>query len=197
MHQMNDFRIRTGQIPPSASTRRYAQPTMGTAADERSCIGCNSAPLSPLVVIRGNSASGKSTAAAAVQGRFEHGRRAVVSQDLVRRNMVREPDEPGGFNIELIEQIARWCLARGMVVIVEGILDAQRYGPMLGRLADSVDRSLFCVADDSPWQTLRSDDVGPRDPSCGAIFWARTCDRRIRCSGIGLQRPHLTTRGGV
>ncbi|MGY0497395.1 AAA family ATPase [Nocardia sp. FBN12] len=110
--------------------------------------------MSPLVVIRGNSASGKSTTAAAVQGRFERGRCAVVSQDVVRRNMIREPDEPDGFNIELIEQIARWCLDRGMVVIVEGILDAQRYGAMLGRLADSVDRSLFYGFDLTFDQTL-------------------------------------------
>jgi hypothetical protein len=57
--------------------------------------------------------------------------------------MVREFDEPGAFNIELIEQIARLCLARGMVVIVEGILDANRYGAMLERLASSVNTALF------------------------------------------------------
>ena len=99
--------------------------------------------MNPLVVIRGNSASGKSTTAIAVQRRFEHGQCAVISQDLVRRNMLREPDEAGAFNIDLIEEIARSCSGRGMVVIIEGILHAHRYGTMLGRLADSVDTSLF------------------------------------------------------
>lgn len=96
-----------------------------------------------LVVVRGNSASGKSSTAVAVQRRFDHGRCAVVSQDTLRRNMLREFDEPGGFNIDLIEQIARSCLARGMVVIVEGILDVHRYGPMLERLVTSAGRALF------------------------------------------------------
>ncbi|MGW6332171.1 AAA family ATPase [Nocardia rhamnosiphila] len=110
--------------------------------------------MSPLVVIRGNSASGKSTTAVAVQHRFGRGRCAVVSQDIVRRNMVREFDEPGAFNIELIEQIARLCLARGMVVIVEGIFDVDRYGAMLEQLAGSVSAALFYSFDLSFAETL-------------------------------------------
>ncbi|APE37134.1 hypothetical protein BOX37_28000 [Nocardia mangyaensis] len=110
--------------------------------------------MTPLVVIRGNSASGKSTTAIAVQRRFEQGQCAVVSQDLVRRNMIREADEPGAFNIDLIEEIARSCLGRGMVVIVEGILHVQRYGTMLERLADSAGTSLFYSFDLTFAQTL-------------------------------------------
>ncbi|MGI5219449.1 hypothetical protein [Nocardia sp. CA-290969] len=107
-----------------------------------------------LLVIRGNSASGKSTTAVTVQRRFAHGTCAVVSQDVVRRNIVREPDEPAAFNIDLIEQIAGLCLARGMVVIVEGILDANRYGAMLERLAGTVDSALFYSFDLSFAETL-------------------------------------------
>ncbi|WP_069166829.1 AAA family ATPase [Nocardia altamirensis] len=110
--------------------------------------------MTPLVVIRGNSASGKSTAAAAVQRRFERGECAVVPQDLVRRNMLREFDEPGAFNITLIEQIARTCLASGRVVLVEGILDAHRYGPMLERLTASAPRSLHYSFDLTFEETL-------------------------------------------
>lgn len=93
--------------------------------------------MTTLVVIRGNSASGKSTIATGLQRRFDHGHCAVVGQDVVRRQIVRERDEHGGWNIELIEHIATLCLARGMVTIVEGILDADRYGAMLHRLADT------------------------------------------------------------
>ena len=110
--------------------------------------------MKPLVVIRGNSASGKSTTAIAVQRRFEHGQCAVISQDLVRRNMLREPDEAGAFNIDLIEEIARSCSGRGMVVIIEGILHAHRYGSMLGRLTHWVERSLFYSFDLTFAQTL-------------------------------------------
>lgn len=118
--------------------------------------------MGPLVVIRGNSASGKSTTAVTVQRRFAHGTCAVVSQDVVRRNIVREPDEPAAFNIELIEQIAGLCLARGMVVIVEGILDADRYGAMLERLAG--DRAAQRVQD----RRHRPPTPAQRRVSCGS-----------------------------
>lgn len=108
----------------------------------------------PLVVVRGNSASGKSTVAAAVQRRFERGMCAVVPQDMVRRQMLRESDEPGRFNIRLIEQIAQACLANGLVAIVEGILDAHRYGAMLARLADGATESLFYSFDLTFSETL-------------------------------------------
>ncbi|MEV3961588.1 adenylyl-sulfate kinase [Nocardia sp. NPDC050193] len=116
--------------------------------------GADSGGKGVLVVIRGNSASGKSSTAVAVQRRFDHSRCAVVSQDTVRRNMLREFDEAGAFNIDLVEQIARSCLARGMVVIVEGILDANRYGPMLERLLTSVDRALLYSFDLTFAETL-------------------------------------------
>ncbi|MEU2032765.1 AAA family ATPase [Nocardia amamiensis] len=106
------------------------------------------------MVIRGNSASGKSTTAAAVQRRFRRGICAVVSQDHVRRQMVRESDEAAGFSIELIGYIAERCLAQGLVVIVEGILDADRYGAMLERLAAAANQSLFYSFDLTFEETL-------------------------------------------
>lgn len=110
--------------------------------------------MATLVVIRGNSASGKSTIAAGLQRRFEHGRCAVVGQDVVRRQIVREPDLPGGWNIELIGHIATLCLARGMVTIVEGILDADRYAAMLHSLAETADSALHYGFDLTLAETL-------------------------------------------
>ncbi|WP_067540700.1 AAA family ATPase [Nocardia crassostreae] len=110
--------------------------------------------MSVLVVIRGNSGSGKSTVARAVQQRFPRAKCLVVQQDTVRRIMLRELDTPGAVNIELIEHIASYGLARGLVVIVEGILDADRYGGMLERLTRSAAHALFFSFDLSFEQTL-------------------------------------------
>lgn len=86
-----------------------------------------------LVVLRGNSASGKSSVAAGLRERFGRGL-ALVAQDNLRRVVLREHDVPGAANIGLIDTVARYALDAGFHVVVEGILYADRYGDMLGRL---------------------------------------------------------------
>ncbi|WP_369395410.1 kinase [Streptomyces sp. CG1] len=86
-----------------------------------------------LVVLRGNSASGKSSVAAGVRDRFGRGL-ALVEQDQLRRIVLRERDRPGAANIGLIDTVARYALDAGYHVLVEGILYADRYGGMLARL---------------------------------------------------------------
>ncbi|MFH9616361.1 kinase [Streptomyces pratensis] len=86
-----------------------------------------------LILLRGNSASGKSSVAAAVRDRFGRGL-ALVAQDNLRRIVLRERDRPGAANIGLIDLTARYALDAGYHVVVEGILYADHYGDMLARL---------------------------------------------------------------
>ncbi len=86
-----------------------------------------------LVILRGNSASGKSSVAAGLRDRFGRGL-ALVAQDNLRRVVLREHDRPGAANIGLIDLTARYALDAGFHVVVEGILHADRYGTMLTRL---------------------------------------------------------------
>ncbi|MEU0836251.1 AAA family ATPase [Streptomyces sp. NPDC005969] len=86
-----------------------------------------------LVVVRGNSASGKSSVAAGIRDRFGRGL-ALVGQDNLRRIVLRERDVPGGATIGLIDAVARYALDAGFHVVIEGILYADRYGDMLGGL---------------------------------------------------------------
>jgi predicted kinase len=86
-----------------------------------------------LIVLRGNSASGKSSVAAGIRERFGRGL-ALVGQDNLRRIVLRERDRPGAANIGLIDLTARYALDAGYHVIVEGILCADHYGEMLTRL---------------------------------------------------------------
>lgn len=89
-----------------------------------------------LVVLRGNSGSGKSTVARGLQARLRAGApTAILAQDVFRRQIYREKEQEGLDHAELLEVAARHCLARGHHVIVEGILDARLYGPYLGRIA--------------------------------------------------------------
>ncbi|MFD0851020.1 kinase [Actinomadura adrarensis] len=86
------------------------------------------------MVLRGNSGSGKTSVAKTI--REAHGRRdlAIVSQDVIRRQILRELDVPGGANIDLLDTIVRWSIGHGYHVVLEGILTASRYGPMLEAL---------------------------------------------------------------
>jgi hypothetical protein len=107
-------------------------------------------------VIRGNSASGKSTAATAIRDR--HGKRdlAIVSQDNLRRVVLRERDVPGGANIDLIDQTARFALSRGYHTIVEGIFNAGHYGVMITALISDYPGRAFAYFLDVPFdETLR------------------------------------------
>jgi thymidylate kinase len=88
-----------------------------------------------LIVIRGNSGSGKTTLARDLQ--LSMGRRtANIGQDHLRRIVLREHDLPDADNIGLIAHTARYCLAIGYHVIVEGILHADHYRSMLCELAE-------------------------------------------------------------
>ncbi|MGK3111079.1 kinase [Streptomyces sp. WAC05858] len=86
-----------------------------------------------LVVLRGNSASGKSSVAVGLRERFGRGL-ALAGQDNLRRIVLRERDRPGAANIGLIDLTARYGLDAGYHVVVEGILCADRYGDMLAQL---------------------------------------------------------------
>ena len=83
-----------------------------------------------LIIIRGNSASGKTRAAHEIRARYGHGL-AIVSQDVIRRDILRQGDDPGNPAIGLIDLTARYALEHGFHVILEGILFSQSHAEML------------------------------------------------------------------
>lgn len=74
-----------------------------------------------LIIIRGNSGSGKTTIAKKLQDYLGH-RTPLIAQDVVRRDMLKVHDREGNLSIELIRQIAEYGKGRCEVVIVEGIV---------------------------------------------------------------------------
>jgi adenylate kinase family enzyme len=90
-------------------------------------------PGTRLIVIRGNSGSGKSTIAPRLQRRHGGGC-AVVDQDHLRRKVVRERDRPGAIAPALIAQTVRFALDHQYHVVLEGILFADRYAGMIRAL---------------------------------------------------------------
>lgn len=124
-------------------------------------VGRESSPLPSLIVIRGNSGSGKSSTALAVRKAAGRGV-ALVQQDVIRRDLLRERDRPQGLNIELIALNVRFCLAHDYDVILEGILSAARYGDMIRGLIDEHRGPSFVYYYDIPFEeTLRRHAAKP------------------------------------
>ena len=111
-----------------------------------------------LVVLRGNSASGKSSVAREVRRRYGRGC-ALVEQDHLRRILLREHDGPDGVAPRLIEATCRVALDGGYHVLLEGILHAAWYGAMLRSLIREHDRVFYL--DVSLEETVRRHETRP------------------------------------
>ncbi|PYI38403.1 kinase [Arthrobacter psychrolactophilus] len=95
-----------------------------------------------LVVIRGNSGSGKSTIARLLQSKLGK-LTAVLQQDHFRKVIYHEREQESLAHADLLEIAATHCLNRGHNVILEGIFNASRYGGMLERVAAHSDDARF------------------------------------------------------
>lgn len=91
-----------------------------------------------LIIIRGNSGSGKSAVAEQLRKEID-GKVAIVGLDTLRRTILKEPDKPENTDIiGLIEQTVIYSLHKGYTVIVEGILSKPKYKEVLMKLVESV-----------------------------------------------------------
>ncbi|WP_051712029.1 kinase [Streptomyces sp. NRRL S-350] len=142
-----------------------------------------------LVIVRGNSASGKSSVAAGIRDRFGRGL-AVVAQDNLRQIVLHEQDRPGGANIGLIDTVARYALGAGYHVVIEGILYADHYGEMLTRLVDDHRGITHCYYLDIPIDETLVRHASKTDPWYLA---AAVTERELR----DWYREHDLLPGGI
>ena len=127
-------------------------------------------PETRLVVLRGNSGSGKTTVARALQ-RGRDRDTAWVGQDLLRREVLRLRDEKGSPAIDLIDQTVRFALDRGRHVVLDGILGSTTYGAML--------------------RCLRRDHVGSTSAYVWHLPFEETVRRHETKSGIGFGEAEM------
>lgn len=88
---------------------------------------------SRLIVIRGNSGSGKSELARSIREARPRGV-AILGHDQLRREILHLRDRPGNLTVEFYDLTARFILDRGLHLVIEGILHEEIYGDMLRRL---------------------------------------------------------------
>lgn len=107
--------------------------------------------MSKLIIIRGNSGSGKSTLAETLQHRF--GRNTmVISQDLIRIQMLWVKDGEGTPALPLMIELLKYGRKNSEVVILEGILDAEVYYDLFETAKAEFGENIFAYYYDLPFE---------------------------------------------
>lgn len=107
-----------------------------------------------LLIIRGNSGSGKTTIAQAVRARWD-GKVMFLQQDVLRRDILKVEDKAGNPVIGLIEQLVAYGKQQGYDIIIEGIFANAKYGELLRRLVVEFEESHVYYLDVPFEETLR------------------------------------------
>ena len=82
--------------------------------------------MKKLIILRGNSGSGKTTTAKELQKRF--GRNTMlISQDMIRREMLNVKDGENTLALPLMKELLSYGNKHSEVVILEGIMYADWY----------------------------------------------------------------------
>ena len=123
----------------------------------------------PLIILRGNSGCGKTSTARLLQRQLGDGT-MLVSQDVVRREILRVKDSEGNPAIQLIYDLCMYGNNVGYTVILEGILSNKKYGAMLCRLLDDFQgEKLIYYFDVSFEETVRRHATKPNAHEFGEL----------------------------
>ena len=111
--------------------------------------------MTKLILLRGNSGSGKTTIARNLQSMLGNGVMRV-GQDEIRRHMLNVSDRPDNLAIELIKYMTLFGIAHCKYVIVEGIFNKEKYGNMLQSIISSTHIKSYIYYFDLPYaETVR------------------------------------------
>ena len=89
--------------------------------------------MTKLIIIRGNSGSGKSSVARAIQEQVAP-YPMLIEHDYIRRKVLKEKEGPDAINAELLFRMIEFGFENGRDVILEGILRLDKYGSLFERL---------------------------------------------------------------
>jgi ABC-type dipeptide/oligopeptide/nickel transport system ATPase component len=107
--------------------------------------------MSKLIIIRGNSGSGKTTVAKALQQKL--GRNTMlISQDVIRRDMLHVKDGVDTKALPLMKELLLYGRNNCDYVILEGILNASWYQSLFKLATQEFKEELFAYYYDIPFE---------------------------------------------
>ena len=104
-----------------------------------------------LIMLRGNSGSGKTTVAKVLQDLFGRGT-MVLSQDMIRREVLKERDGMDPPALPLIKQMLRYGSENCQVVILEGIFIADWYRELFETVIELYGADIYAYYFDIPFE---------------------------------------------
>lgn len=107
--------------------------------------------VAKLIILRGNSGSGKTTTGKALQRKFGHGT-MLISQDVVRREMLFVKDGPDTETSQLLNELAIYGKKHCNIIILEGILYSKWYKKLFENLYDEFNNQIFAYYFDIPFE---------------------------------------------
>lgn len=147
-----------------------------------------------LIIIRGNSASGKTTLAAKLAAKMPQAQTLLLHQDMLRRDLLHASNREGTLEVPLIETLAEFGRQHYRCTIVEGILRRDVYGAMLRHVAATFAPSVWTYYLALPFEeTVARDRTKPVPPLakllCAAGGGSRTNWKATGSSQEARPRP--------
>ncbi len=120
--------------------------------------------MKKLIILRGNSGSGKTTTAKELQKRF--GRNTMlISQDMIRREMLNVKDGENTLALPLMKELLSYGNKHSEVVILEGIMYADWYRSLFQLAVQLYNTEVYAYYFDLPFEeTLKRHQT---KPNCG------------------------------
>ena len=107
--------------------------------------------MGKLIILRGNSGIGKTTTAKELQNRF--GRNTMlISQDAVRREMLKVRDGENTLALPLMKELLRYGSEHSDVVILEGIMYSDWYKPLFELAVQLYGTEIYAYYFDLPFE---------------------------------------------
>lgn len=111
--------------------------------------------MKKLITLRGNSGSGKTTIARALQEKFGKNT-MLLSQDVIRRDILKTNDGVGTRANDVLIMLLEYGHAHNELVILEGILNSQWYAPLFDAAKALYGENICAYYFDLPFEeTLR------------------------------------------